>query len=74
MSNIHNIKYLYDYVIPTGFRSFLNEFKLKIGRILGYTTVALCLDATILTAKFRPIPERPTNSIHPLGFVKILSQ
>jgi len=74
VNNIYNIKYLYEYIIPTAFRSFLNAFKLKIGRILGYTTVALCLDATILMAKFRPIPERPTKNIHPLGFVKIRSQ
>ncbi|KAE9531466.1 hypothetical protein AGLY_010672 [Aphis glycines] len=46
-------------------QSFSNNF-LKISS--GYTTVALCLDATILTAKFRPIPKRPTNNIHPLGF------
>jgi len=58
----------------TVLRSFLNAFKLKSGRILGDTTVALCLDATILTAKFLPIPKRPINIKHPLGFVKTLSQ
>lgn len=61
-------------MIHTVFRSFLNVFKLKIGRILGETTVALCLIATILTARFLPIPKRPISSKHPLGFVNILSQ
>jgi len=47
---------------------------LKTGRILGEMTVALCLDATVLTAKFLPIPKRPNNNIHPPGLVKTLSQ
>lgn len=60
--------------MPTVFKSFLNVFKLKTDRILGDMTVALCLDATILTAKFLPIPKRPTNIMHPLGLVKTHSQ